>query len=196
MPKLQTLELGYAFPDELIPFVEDIRLPSLIYFSIEDLFRSMTPIHERRGLVYDHTTALLFYAMVQHLPLQQLRELNLRHVCFMSSLDPDTITRTTIGLVPNLSGFPIPTTPFEFFCKLTALKNLYLVDPDPTILFILHYQPLPASDQDGADEDGTQAVPIPTLRSVRLMEADEQLLHFFLHARTRGPRSFTNFSTP
>jgi hypothetical protein len=140
----------------------------------------MTPIYERRGLVYDHTTALLFYAIIQHLPLQQLRELNLRHVCFMSSLDPDTITRTTIGLVPNLSGFPIPTTPFEFFCKLTALKNLYLVDPDPTILFILHYQ----------------AVPIPTLRSIRLMETDEKLLHFFLHARTRGPRSFTNFSTP
>ena len=177
LSKLERLELGYAFPDELIPFLEDVQLPNLVHLVIEDLYRSSTPAFARQQLEFDGTTALLFYCITDNLPLHQVKDLELRHVCFFPPVSQNTPTNAPI----THFDLVIPDVSFEFFCKLAALRNLTLVDPDIATLLTLNHIPISVTTGEaGGRED---SVPVPTLNSLRLENFNQDLIRVFLTLR-------------
>jgi hypothetical protein len=194
MSKLERLELGYAFPDELIPLVEDIKLPNLTNLVIEDLYRSSTPEFAREQLEYDHTTALLFQIITDHFPLRQVKDLELRHICLLPPLSQNTPTNIPIVLVPDLTDLVIPITPFEFFCEMVALKNLTLVDPDIAIIFTLSHIPVVTADAEASDDFEATLLPAPALDYLHFKDFDQDLVRLFLTLRTSNHTSFRHLS--
>lgn len=193
MNKLERLELGYAFPDELIPFVEDIQLPNLVDLLIEDLYRSSTPDFARDQLEYDHTTTILFQCITEHFPLRQVTSLTLRHICLLPPLSQTSPDHNPILLIPDSSNLVIPVTPFAFFCELVMLKHLTLVGPDLAILFTLNHIPV---EKETGDGDNVRATPMPApiLDFLHLEDFDPDLVRLFLVLRTTHHTSFRRLS--
>ena len=213
MSKLERLELGYAFPDELIPLVEDIQFPNLTSLVIEDLYRSSTPDFVRDQLEYDHTTAVLFECMTRHFPLRQVKNLELRHICLIPPLTQNNPSQIPIMLVPDFSGLIIPISSFDFFCELMALMNLTLINPDVAILFTLSYIPVETENSDStaahsssdeaqgsgassstSDDSEPLRLPVPALTSLHIEDFDQDLVRLFLMLRTTENTSYPRLS--
>jgi hypothetical protein len=190
LSKLQRLEIGYAFADELIPLVEDLQVPNLVHLVIEDLYRSSTPHCARQQLEYDHTTTLLFQSITEHFPLHQVKDLELLHICLLPPLSQTTPTNAPIVLVPDFCDLVIPFIPLEFFGQLVTLKNLTLVNPDIAVLFTLNHIPIISEAGIANDVHDAPIVPAPALEFLRLEDFDQDLLRLFLILRISYHTSF------
>lgn len=189
MSNLRHLDLGYAYPSELINFVKCLRVPSLVTLGIRDLRRIVTFATERRNLHYDHSTSTLFQAIVDEFPLHQVKQLELRHVSFMPEygllpLYPE------VQIIPNRALLPIPVTSLRFLCKLTALKSLTIVNPDPGTLHALNYLPPPIKARRTCDDSQFTHVPVPALDFLHLADFNLPLVSLFLAIRCSHLTSF------
>jgi len=189
MSNVRHLDLGYAYPQELIHLVKCMRVPNLVTLNIIDLRRKLMFAPQRRNLSYDDSPLALFHAIIDEFPLHQVKEVELRQITFM----PDFILLPLfpeIQIVPNLSRLPIPTTPLHFFCKLTALKSLTIVDPDPGTLHALNYLPPLFKNQRPYDDSQFTHVPVPVLDFLHLVDFNFPLVRFFLKVRCNHHISF------
>jgi hypothetical protein len=170
MPKLKRLELGYNRPEDIIPFISDIRLPRLDNLTIEDIGRRYFPYSPSAREV--ETVRLLLDNIDEHFPLHQVEHLNLRQVILERS-------------PPRSTSVDLTSTPFKFFCKLVALKSLTLADPDIRILNLLNYIPLVPGDGDRTNV--SHPVPVPALDVLRLekFDRDRRRIQMFLSTRIR-----------
>ena len=182
MSKLRHLDLGYAYPSELVHLVECMRVPNLTTLHIIDLRRSLSCATERRYLHYSHATSILFQAIINELPLHQVERLELRHISLMPEVGllpwyPE------VQIVPNLSHLPIPITALDFLCRLTGLESLTIASPDPGILHALNYLPPPIKPCGLFNDSQFTHVPVPALKSLHLMDFNLPLVRFFLAIR-------------
>jgi hypothetical protein len=131
LPNLARLELGYMYPDELIPFVQDANFPSLEYFVIEDV------------LADDHDNTSLMRNIINHFPLHRMKTVEIRHITFFPSLlqHPPTPPHPLNVLLPDLSDLVVPATIFKFLYKLSSLRNLTLSNTDIAIFNALNHLP-------------------------------------------------------
>jgi hypothetical protein len=176
MPNLEQLDLGYVHASELIPFVEDARLPNLECLAIDNLF----PLYE---VEHDHTS--LFQALMVYLPLHRLRSLELRDISFIPDNSDDEPMQYIIELLPDPGNLLLPAVAFEFLCKLSSLKVLTLIRPDAAILNTLNYVPIGVMDGRSSPTN----VPVPSLDILRLdysrriEDAEKELERAFLSTR-------------
>ena len=160
VPTLQRLDLGCVYPDELIPFLEDIHFPNLESLAIENLF----------PLFMDHDNTSLFQSLMNCLPITQLRSLELKNICFVPDHSDSSGMRRPIDLLPDLSNLVVPAITFEFFCKLRSLKDLTLLEPDMATLNVLNHIPVGVGIRDGS----AARIPIPSLDILRLERSDRE----------------------
>jgi F-box-like len=189
MSNLRNLDLGYAFPVELIDLIRCLRVPNLATFSITDLRRSLTFVTDRRSVDYDTFVTDLFQAIIDELPLHQVKQLQVRHVCFMPELENIEMW-PELQLVPNVELLPIPVTALHFLCKFTALKSLTIVDPDPGTLHALNYVPPLNRFLHQYDDLQSTYVPVPVLDFLHLADFNVPLVSFFLEIRRKYHTSF------
>lgn len=175
LPKLVTLSLGYAYPEEVTQLIPTIRVPNLKSLIVTDLRRCLSSTEARILAYHDpYSTMSLFAALSRHLPLRTLEELTL---CYVLLASPS----------PNFSLRPPPldlaTTswPHSFFSHLVSLKSLKLYGPDKGTLKSLNslfYKPQVAKEND------TQRVyvTLPRLQSLHLRcrDSDRDLVRRFL----------------
>lgn len=193
MSNLERLDIGYAFPEELLPFVGDIKLPNLVHLVIEDISRSSSPDFLRQELDYNHGTTVLFQNITEQFPLRQVKDLELRHIYLMPPLPGHTPSHAQFELVRNQLHLIIPYTPFQFFCKLVELKNLTLVNPDIATISTLNHIPTQVHVE-AASNLNPALVPVPALDVIHLEDFDRDLIRLFLFLRASEFRAFRRFS--
>jgi hypothetical protein len=167
MSKLKRLELGYNRPEDIIPFISDIRLPQLDNLTIEDIGRRhFTGSPSAREV---ETARFLLNTIAEKFPLYRVEHLNLRQIILVHS--------------PLSMGLVISTTLFKFLCKLLVLKSLTLSDPDIGILNVLNY--IPVVPGDGGRAKVSPQVPVPALDVLRLEQFDRDWdrIQMFLNIR-------------
>jgi hypothetical protein len=174
MSKLKHLELGYYRPEDIIPFITDIRLPQLDNLTIEDIGRrNFTGSPSAREA---EIARFLLHTIAEKFPLHRVEHLELRQIILEHS--------------PTSMGLVIYTTLFKFLCKLMALKSLTLSDPDVGILNVLNY--IPVVPGDGGRAKVPPQVPVPALDVLRLEKFDRDLdrIQMFLNIRIGRYDSF------
>jgi hypothetical protein len=188
MSKLRHLELGYACPSEPILLIKCLRVPNLTTLNITDL----RVVPDRRNTHYDPIVSVLFQALIDNFPLHQVKQLVLQHISFMPDmrllrLYPD------VQLVPNLSVLPIPVTPLHLLLKLTTLKSLTIINPDPGTLHALNYLPTPIRGKDPPAVSQSTHLPVPALDFLYLADFNLPLVGHFISVRLKHHSSFRRF---
>jgi hypothetical protein len=109
IPNLEQLDLGYVHASELIPFVEDVRLPNLECLAIDNAYE----------VEHDHTS--FFQALIIYLPLHRLRSdvpmqyiellpnpaMAFEFLCKLSLLKVLTLIRPDAAILNTLNYVPI-----------------------------------------------------------------------------------------
>jgi hypothetical protein len=193
MSNLRHLDLGYAYPIELMDFVRCLRVPNLVTLRISYLRCSVSSVTARHRIMYDHSAIYLFEVIIQEFPLSQVSELELRHIAFMPELD-NIYMWPELQTVFDLEGLPIPVTALHFFSKLTMLRSLSIVDPDPGTTYALNYIPPLTITHDQYDEAQPNHRVVPALDCLHLADFNIPLVCHFLKIRRRYHTSFCRLS--
>lgn len=176
LPKLVTLSLGYAYPEEVSYLIPNIRVPNLKNLIVTDLRRCLSTSEEEVVASADpYSTILLFAALCRHFPLRTLEELTLCYVLFA----PPSPTFALRRPPPDLAT---TSWPHSFFSHLISLKSLKVHDPDEGILKSLnslYYKPQVSKEMQRV------YVTFPRLQSLQLhcRASDRDLVRRFLNDR-------------
>ena len=179
LPKLITLSLGYAYPEEVARLIPTIRVPNLKNLIVTDLRRCLSTIEERMVAYVDpYSTMSLFAALSRHLPCRTLEELTLCYV-LLAPPSPNFVLRRP---PPDLAT---TSWPHLFFSHLISLKSLKLYDPDEGILKSLNslfYKSQVSEKNDMQSDMQRVYVTLPRLQSLHLRcrNSDRDLVRRFL----------------
>jgi hypothetical protein len=184
MRGVRLLTLGFVNAEELIPLLTTMNVPNLLMFSITDLRRACTSAADRPFVSYDPMMFELFIAILINLPLDKLDMLLLRCITFLPFADQPAFASPLLTWSGNKLDLPVPLLPLYFFSLMTSLKDLTLIDPDPTTMHCLNY--LPKFNIDPS----FLALPVNSLTSLRLISFNLPLIQLFFERRLQAHASF------
>ena len=184
MRGVRSLTLGFVDAGELIPLLMTMDVPNLSMFSITDLRRGCTSAAYRAFVSYDPIMLDLVITLLSCLPLDKLEVLHLRCIAFLPFADQPAFHSPLLAWSHNKLDLQIPLLPMYFFSLMTSLKDLTLVDPDPTTMHCLNY--LPKFNIDPS----LLILPINSLTSLRLVGFNLPLIQLFLKQRIQAHTSF------
>ncbi|KAG6826384.1 hypothetical protein H0H92_016048 [Tricholoma furcatifolium] len=137
MPQLTTLELGYLKdPNSLISFLNAIHVPRLQAFSLSDNYWESQSFPNSPWEVDYYDLGILVEVLIRRLPLEQLTSLELCNVSFYPFRTVDscsTFAECLLSLIDQIIIF------CGFFCRLTGLAYLRLVNPDSLTITLLSW---------------------------------------------------------
>jgi hypothetical protein len=87
----------------------------------------------------------------------------------------------------------IPVSSLHFFCTLTALQSLTIVNPDQGTLNALNYRPPCIAARGSYDDSQFTHVPVPALDFLHLVDFNLPLVRVFTAIRRNHHNSFRRF---
>lgn len=184
MRGVRSLTFGFVKAGELIPLLETMHVPNLSTLSITDLRRACTSAADRAFVSYDSTMLDLFTAIVSQIPLENIDMLLLRCIAFLPFADQPPFDSPLLVWSRNTLDLPIPVLPMYFFSLMTSLRDLTLIDPDPTTMRCLNYIPKFNTGPSLSN------LPINSLMSLRLIGFNLPLVQSFFKRRIQVHDSF------
>jgi len=184
MRGVRFLTLGFVKAEELISLLRTMRVPNLSQLSITDLRRACTSAADRPFISYDTTVLPLFAAIIRYLPLSKLDALFLRCLVFLPFAGQPAFSSPLLAWSHNRLDLPVPALPMFFFSLTTSLRDLTLIDPDPTAMHCLNYLPKFNADP------GLLTLPIGSLARLHLVGFNLPLVQSFFMRRIQARASF------
>lgn len=178
MSNVRSLYLAYETPNELVPFLQSMKVPNLEELSLKDLTRASHSVRTLYQGRYDASIEVLVTALIDNLPLHNLTDLYLGWVRFLPYRRH--LDKNAHEWIPNVHNLPIPAFLFRFMSLMTSLENLSMSDPDYSSLFSLNYHPR-STHQTGTDP--MIATPVPMLSSLTLAAFNLRLVQKFIARR-------------
>lgn len=170
LSNLKSLEIAFAYPDEVIPLIHSMQVPNLISLSFTDLRRKFVDVDQRPAVEYDFTTLLLFEEVANYMPLHNIAQCSFSHLSFLPPLiHLHMYPSIELATNPGFEDYPVPKALLRVFRKMTALRLFLVVDPDPCTLRCLNFISPPVPEG-RVQDDQVFVGPLPLLDHLHLSD--------------------------